>query len=70
LEWEKERAPDTVISGNRLSIDGIGTIFFGEIIIEEGVRRVTLVRCQLGSPDGADMSACDVQSNGESWPPA
>jgi hypothetical protein len=70
LEWEKEAAADTVIAGNRLTIEGIGTIFFGEIIIETGARRVTLLRCQLGSPDGADMSACDVQSNGQDWPPA
>jgi hypothetical protein len=70
LEWEKEAAADTVIAGNRLTIEGIGTIFFGEIIIEAGARRVTLLRCQLGSPDGADMSACDVQSNGQDWPPA
>jgi hypothetical protein len=70
LEWENDKAPDTVIAGNRLAIEGIGTIFFGEIIIQEGFRRVTLLRCQLGSPDGADMSACEAQSNGETWPPA
>jgi hypothetical protein len=71
LEWDDNKgAPDTVISGNRLEIKGIGTVFFGEIIIEQNFRRVTLLRFQLGSPYGADGSACEVQSNGQDWPPA
>jgi hypothetical protein len=70
LQWEEQEARDTVIAGNRLTITGVGTIFFGEIVFEENARRVTLLRFQLGSPDGADMSACEVQSNGQDWPPA
>jgi len=70
LKWEDKEPPETVISGNRLAINGIGTIFFGEILVEESFRRITLLRFQLGSPYGADGSACELQSNGESWPPA
>jgi hypothetical protein len=67
LEWEDTEAPDTVITGNRLDIKGIGTFFFGEIMISASFRRVTLLRFQLGSPEGADGSACDGSGG---WPPA
>ena len=70
LQWEDKEAIDTVIAGNSLAINGMGTVFFGEVVFEENARRVTLLRFQLGSPDGADMSACEVQSNGQDWPPA
>ena len=41
------------IPGNKLVVDGIGTIFFGEVIIEEGTRRLTLLRLQFGLPEPA-----------------
>jgi hypothetical protein len=70
LEWEGQR-PDrpTEIKGNQLAIEGIGTIYFGEILIDENARRLTLVRFQLGSPDGGEGSACEAGANGETWPP-
>jgi hypothetical protein len=71
LEWEGQR-PDrpTEIKGNQLVIEGIGTIYFGEIFIEENLRRLTLVRFQLGSPHGGEGSAVEAVANGGSWPPA
>jgi hypothetical protein len=69
LRWGGQAAAGTEIRGNRLLIEGIGSIYFGEIIFEQSSRRLTLLRFQLGSPVGADGSACDVQSNGHTWPP-
>ena len=69
LRWAAQPAPGTEIRGNRLIIEGIGSVFFGEILYEHNSRRLTLLRFQLGSPVGADGSACDVQSNGQGWPP-
>jgi hypothetical protein len=69
LKWANQPAPGTEIRGNRLIIEGIGSIFFGEILYEHNARRLTLLRFQIGTPLGGDGSACDVQSNGTPWPP-
>jgi hypothetical protein len=70
LEWQGKK-PDKadIIGTNQLRVDGLGTIYFGEIFIDEGYRRVTLLRFQLGSTNGGDMSACEAQGNGSTWPP-
>jgi len=69
IQWEGKAAPGTQIKGNRLIVDGLGSIYFGEILIEEELRRLTLIRFQLGSPDGGDGSVCETSTNGHSWPP-
>jgi hypothetical protein len=69
LRWATTPAPGTEIIRNRLKIDGVGSIYFGEILFDHNSRRLTLLRFQLGSPVGADGSAVEVQSNGEPWPP-
>jgi hypothetical protein len=69
LRWATTPAPGTEIIANRLKIDGVGSIYFGEILFEQESRRLTLLRFQLGSPVGADGSAAEVQSNGHTWPP-
>jgi hypothetical protein len=70
LKWAAQPAPGAEIHGNRLTIQGFGSIFFGEIIYEQNLRRLTLLRFQLGSPVGGEGSAVEVQSNGHGWPPA
>jgi len=69
LKWAGPAAVGAEIAGNRLDVPGIGSIFFVEIIYEQNLRRLTLLRFQLGSPTGGDGSACEVQSNGQGWPP-
>ncbi len=70
LEWQGKKPDKTDFIGtNRMKIEGLGTLYFGEIFIEENYRRVTLIRFQLGSSYGGDMSACEAQGNGSTWPP-
>ncbi len=69
LQWRGPAPANTHITGNKVTIDGFGSVHFGEIMIMEGYRRITMLRFQLGSPDGGDGSAIDVQSNGTGWPP-
>ena len=69
LDWEGNAPKGAAITGNSVKIDGFGSIYFGEILIEEGFRRLTLLRFQLGSPTGGSGSAAEVQTNGSSWPP-
>lgn len=69
IEWVNGPAEGCEIRGNLLKISGIGSIYFGELLIEEDSRRLTLLRFQLGSPHGGEGAAVDVQSNGSGWPP-
>lgn len=69
LDWEPKPAPGTKIRGNKLIIDGLGSIYFGEVIIEEEFRRVTLIRFQLGSSNVGEGTVCEVQSDTHPWPP-
>jgi hypothetical protein len=69
LEWAGKAPEGTEILNNRLTISGLGRIYFGEIILDENSRRVTLLRFELGSPNGGDASACEAATNGTPWPP-
>jgi hypothetical protein len=63
LRWEDGAAPHTEIEGNRLKIQGLGSLYFGEIVIQEGFRRLTLIRFQLGSADeGRTLAAGDERT--------
>jgi hypothetical protein len=70
LRWAGTPAVGAEIRGNRLTVPGIGTIFFGEIVYQPNARGLTLLRFQLGSPTGGDGSACDARSSGDGIPPS
>jgi hypothetical protein len=55
--------------GNRLVVPDFGVIYFGELYINRFTRRLTLMRIQLGSPDGGDLALGDVETDGHSIPP-
>jgi hypothetical protein len=64
-----DQPPDVKVDRNyRIIWPGIGTIILGEMIIGDYFRRLTMLRCQFGSPVGGDASAGDVQSNGVMMP--
>ena len=54
--------------GNVLSFKGFGSIHFGEVIMTENNRRVTMVRLAMGSDTGADVTFSESDPNG-SWIP-
>jgi hypothetical protein len=54
--------------GNALPLTGFGTIYFGEVLLNEYSRRFTLVRLAMGSTVQADVAMADGDSNG-SWLP-
>ena len=57
LRWEDGAPQHTEIQGNRLTVHGLGSFYFGEIVIQEGFRRLTMIRFQLGSSDAAQSLA-------------
>jgi hypothetical protein len=69
LEWLGEPPEGTEIHHNRLTISGLGRIFFGEIVLDHNFRRATLLRFELGCPNGGDAAAVEVSTNGTHEPP-
>jgi hypothetical protein len=70
LNWEGQAPEGAVITGNSVKIAGFGSVYFGEILIEESFRRLTLLRFDLGCSCGRGTGAvCEIQANGSSWPP-
>ena len=54
-----------VVGHNVLKVENFGRIFFGELIIGETTRRLTLVRFQLGSDTGGTVCLAESKPNGE-----
>jgi hypothetical protein len=50
-------------------VPDFGKIYFGEMFITGESRRLTMVRFQLGSPQGGEISAAEGESNGDTYPP-
>jgi hypothetical protein len=65
VEWEGERNPRAQIVGNHMVVvEDFGRMFFGEILINAGSRRLTLMRLELGSDGGGMAGGPDVDING------
>jgi hypothetical protein len=56
--------PKIVVDGHILILEGFGRIYLGEILISSAYRRLTLLRCKLGSPVEGDLACAEVESNG------
>jgi hypothetical protein len=69
MAWADAPHPTATIDGHALIIPNFGKVFFGEMVITENSRRLTMVRCQLGSDDGGEVSAAEGEANGHTWPP-
>jgi len=50
-------------------VPDFGKIYFGEMFIKGDSRRLTMVRFQLGSPDGGEVAAAEGETNPSTWPP-
>jgi hypothetical protein len=65
LRWVNGSPAGADIQKNELTVPGLGRLCFGEIIINDRSRRITMLRLQLGSPGGGSGSCGEVASNGE-----
>jgi len=68
IRWDGRRYPKSEIHDNMVVLPGFGRVFFGELLIAEYSRRLTMVRMALGSDAGGTASAGDVETNG-AWSP-
>jgi len=68
IEWAGNPPdPRARIIDHTVYVPNFGKIVFGELLISDVERRMTLVRLELGSPEGGDVACAEVQSNGI-WP--
>ena len=68
IRWDGKPFPKSEIHDNVVVLPEFGRVFFGELLISEQSRRLTMVRMALGSDAGGSASAGDVETNGM-WSP-
>jgi hypothetical protein len=65
VDWDGDANPRATIIGNHvIVVKDFGKIFLGEILVNDGARRVTLLRLELGSNGGGMAGGPDVDING------
>jgi hypothetical protein len=69
ISWDGEPHPTATIHGHVVRVPNFGKIYFGEMFITRKSRRLTMVRFQLGSADGGEVTAAEGETNGSIWPP-
>jgi hypothetical protein len=69
IHWDGPAHPTATIHDHVVEVPDFGKIYFGEMFITGGSRRLTMVRFQLGSPDGGEMAAAEGETNPGYWPP-
>ena len=62
------KASGTTVHGNVLVVENFGKIFLGEILMIENMRRLTMMRLELGSPVGGTVIICGGDNNGTPFP--
>jgi len=64
LKWAGDSYPGAVITDHAVYVPEFGKIVFGELLITDLSRRLTLLRIEFGSPEGGDVACAEVESNG------
>lgn len=65
---EADRTDDVSIYGNVVTVRNFGRIFVGELFVEKGLRRLNMLRFDLGSPDEGAGAGAGTQTNGSTYP--
>lgn len=64
IRWTRQPYPGAKIVDHTVRVPGFGKIIFGELLITDLSRRLTMLRLELGSHEGGDVAAAEVESNG------
>jgi hypothetical protein len=64
IKWRGRPFPGASIDHNSVKIPRFGRIYFGEILIADRARRLTMMRVKLGSPIGGDVAFASSEPNG------
>jgi hypothetical protein len=55
---------------HRFHVRDFGNIYLAEVLFQHGQKTLTMLRIELGSPNGAAMTVVQADSNGRPWPPS
>jgi len=66
IKWAGDEYPGAKIEQHVVTVPDFGRIFFGELLITDLSRRLTMLRLELGSPIGGFLACAEVENNG-SW---
>jgi hypothetical protein len=66
IKWADRPFPGATIDQHVVTVPNLGKIFFGELLISDMSRRLTMVRLEIGSPIGGAIASAEVETNG-SW---
>ena len=69
IRWDGDAHPTATIHGHVVHVPNFGKIYFGEMFLTGESRRLTMVRFQLGSDDGGEVTAAEGETNGSTFPP-
>jgi hypothetical protein len=69
IAWDGAPHPTAEIHGHVVRVPNFGKVYFGEMLVNDYGRHITMVRFQLGSDDGGDVSAASGETNGVPYPP-
>jgi hypothetical protein len=64
LRWRGKPFPGAQIDHHSVKIPKFGRIYFGEILVADRSRRLTMMRVKLGSPIGGDVAFASSEPNG------
>jgi hypothetical protein len=64
IRWAGTPYAGATIDHNLVTVPNFGQMFFGELLVTELSRRLTLLRMELGSPVGGSVGVPEVESNG------
>jgi hypothetical protein len=64
ITWADKPYDGATIDHHVVTVPNFGKIFFGELLITDLSRRLSLLRFELGSPDGGSAVAPEVEANG------
>jgi hypothetical protein len=68
LAWADKPHPEVTLDGHVLRWPGFGTVYFGEMLISHHLRRLSLIRFDLGSPFAMKATSIEVESDGIGLP--
>ena len=64
IKWADKPYPGATIDQHVVTVPDFGKIFFGELLITDQSRRLTMLRLELGSPIGGALACAEVEDNG------
>ena len=64
----KVGSPNIDVKAHVITVPHFGKIYVGELLVEPGFKRLTLLRLELGSPDQGSVTVGGTGSNGRTWP--